>query len=98
MSFGIRDFAFFIVGAAFGACLIFGLHLRLCGRSRSRTVVDVPEGFLTAPMRLSRREVREIKRRWLTARERDASAAFEVPPQPPDPTPGGHGTSPDRAS
>lgn len=29
--FGAQAVAFFIVGAAFGACLIFGLHLWRCG-------------------------------------------------------------------
>lgn len=98
MSFGIREVAWLAVGAGFGANVTYGLHLWRCGPLRRQTVIGLPDGVLTMRKRLSRREVREIKRRWLAARDRGALAVFEVPPRDADPTRDGHGTSPADAS
>lgn len=49
-----------VVGAAYH-------HGWLQAHRSAVTVIDIPGGILTVPRRLSRAEVREIRRRWLAA-------------------------------
>jgi hypothetical protein len=77
--FGVHEFAWLAIGAAFGANLIFGLHLWLCGHRRRvrnvRIIADIGRNWVEATNRARASEelLIELRRRqqsteWVSPR------------------------------